>query len=144
MQNPFSPKAGNNSAVDALIGNAYEVVKYVAYYVKEIQYVALNMVDVHRVAQGMYEHVFLTAPIVALDSTVTITLPEDLTTAMILNCSVTVLTADDEIYGVSPDNFSWVISGGAVVVTIPVGAPASFAGATARCLINWQSPVVVG
>ena len=53
MQNPFEPKVGNNSFVDALIGNAYEVVKYVAYYVKEIRYVAFNMEHVHRVSQSI-------------------------------------------------------------------------------------------
>jgi hypothetical protein len=42
-RNPHDPFGGADTFVDKMIGNAYEVVKFVARYVKEIRYVALNM-----------------------------------------------------------------------------------------------------
>lgn len=143
MQNPFNPKAGNNSVVDALIGNAYEVVKYVAYYVKEIQYVAYNMEHVYRVSQNMYQNVFKTLPITAVDTTYEIDLPEGVTAPMIIGTSVTVLTADGVIYGPSESTFTWTITGGKLTVVVPPDAPEAMVGADIRWLINWQSPVVV-
>ena len=142
MQSPFNPKAGNNSVVDALIGNAYEVVKYVAYYVKEIRYVAFNMEHVYRVSQNMYSNVLKTLDITA-KTTYTIDLPEGVTAPMIIGTSVHILTADGEIYGASEQNFSWVITGGQLSVTIPGTAPDALVGGQLSWLINWQSPVVV-
>jgi hypothetical protein len=55
IQNPFKPNTGNNSIVDALIGNAYEIVKYVGYYITEIRYVAANMEAIHRVSTRLGE-----------------------------------------------------------------------------------------
>lgn len=144
VQNPFETKAGNNSVVDALIGNAYEVVKYVAYYVKEIRYVALNMADVHRVSQGMYENVLLIATIEALDTVVEIDLPEGVTALMLINSSVNVVTPTGDIYGDHSGSFTWFITGGKLQVTIPDDAPGAFVGSSIRWLLNWQSPIQVG
>ena len=143
MQSPFQTKAGNNSIVDALIGNAYEVVKYVAYYVKEIRYVAFNMEHVYRVSQNMYQNVLKTEPITTLGSTVEIDLPEGVTAAMILNTGVHVLTADGALHGPGENKFSWVIADGKLSVSVSAFAPTEFLGADIRWLINWQSPVVV-
>lgn len=140
-QDPFG---GTTPLVDRLIGNAFEVVKYVAQYVKEIRYVAFNMEHVYNVSRNLYEHIFLVQPIIALDSVVEIDLPVDVTPAMIINSSVNVLTAAGAIYGPSATTFTWIITGGKLVVTIPVDAPPAFVGADIRWLINWQSPIVTG
>lgn len=144
MQNPFNPEAGTNPLVDKLIGNAYDVVKYVAHYVKEIRYVALNMADVHRVSQGMYENVLLIATIEALDTVVEIDLPEGVTALMLINSSVNVVTPTGDIYGDHSGSFTWFITGGKLQVTIPEGAPSDFIGSSIRWLLNWQSPIQVG
>lgn len=143
MQNPLNGLAGTNPLVDSLIGNAYEVVKYVAYYVKEIRYVALNMATIYRVSQAMYENQFKVLAITALDATYEIDLPEGVTAGMVIGTSVTVLTAAGEIYGSSDTTFTWTISDGKLVVVVPAGAPGSFVGADIRWLINWQSPVQI-
>lgn len=143
-QNPMNPVAGTNPFIDKLIGNAYDVIKYVAYYVKEIQYVALNMADVNRVSQHMYENVLLEADVIEVDSTIEIDMPEGVTAAMVLNSSVIVVTELGDIHGPEVDKFSWVISDGTLTVTISANAPGTFVGATLRWLLNWQSPIQVG
>ena len=143
LGNPFNPKAGNDSVVDALIGSAYEVVKYVAYYVKEIRYVAFNMEHVYAVSQNMYKNAFKVQTMTNRGQDYTFTLPEGVTAGMILNIAPTVLTSAGAIYGPSPANFSWVLGDGVIIVNIPGDAPEAFVGASLRCLINWQSPVVV-
>lgn len=144
VQNPFEVRSGNNSVVDALIGNAYEVVKYVAYYVKEIQYVALNMADVHRVSQNLYEHVLLEDDILSLGSEIEFELPNGVTAAMLLNINCIVITSAGSVYGVGADTISWLLEDGVITVSVSGDAPDSFVGAKLRCLINWQSPVTVG
>lgn len=143
MRNPLDGKGGADSLVDTLIGNAYEVVAYVAYYVKEIRYVAFNMEHVFRVSKNMYEHQLKEIEITALDTVYEIDLPTGLTVDMILNSSVNVITTDSKVYGPSADTFTWLITGGKLTVTVPPGAPGTFVGGTLRWLINWQSPVVV-
>lgn len=44
------PYGGVNPLIDKMIGNAYDIVKYVARYLKEIRYLAENMELVHTVA----------------------------------------------------------------------------------------------
>ena len=47
------PYGGVNPLIDKMIGNAYDIVKYVARYLKEIRYVAENMDKVYEAAQNM-------------------------------------------------------------------------------------------
>lgn len=143
MRNPLDALAGTNPLVDSLIGNAYEVVKYIAYYVKEIRYVAFNMEHVYAVSQNMYQNQFKVLGITALNATYYIDLPVGLEMSMILNSSVNVLTTDNKLYGPSADTFSWVIANGKLTVTVPAGAPSTFVNGEIRWLLNWQSPVTI-
>lgn len=52
MRTPFNPYGGANPLIDKMIGNAYDIVKYVAKYLKEIRYVAENMEYVYVAANG--------------------------------------------------------------------------------------------
>ena len=45
------PYGGVNPLIDKMIGNAYDIVKYVARYLKEIRYVAENMEQVYQAAE---------------------------------------------------------------------------------------------
>lgn len=51
MQPVHSPVGGAGPLIDKMIGNAYDIVKYVAKYLKEIRYVAENMEKIWEVAQ---------------------------------------------------------------------------------------------
>lgn len=143
-RNPQDALGGADSFVDKMIGNAYEVVKYVARYVKEIRYVAFNMEHVYRVSQNLYENVLLKQSINALGTTFEIPLPTGVTPLMVINSSVTVQTIDGTIYGPADNTFSWIIQDGKLKVTVPVDAPAGMVGADIRWLLNWQSPVQIG
>lgn len=143
-RNSHDPFGGADTFVDKMIGNAYEVVKFVARYVKEIRYVAFNMEHIYRVSQNIYENILLTQPINALGTTFEIALPEGVTPSMVINSSVTVQTTAGTIYGPSADTFSWIIEDNKLKVTVPLGAPAGMVGANIRWLLNWQSPVQIG
>lgn len=143
-RNSHDPFGGADTFVDKMIGNAYEVVKFVARYVKEIRYVAFNMEHIYRVSQNIYENILLTQPINALGTTFEIALPEGVTPSMVINSSVTVQTTAGTIYGPSADTFSWIIENNKLKVTVPLGAPAGMVGADIRWLLNWQSPVQMG
>lgn len=143
-RNPHDPFGGADTFVDKMIGNAYEVVKFVARHVKEIRYVAFNMEHVYRVSQNLYENILLTKSINALGATFEIALPEGVTPLMVINSSVTVQTIAGTIYGPSADTFSWIIENGKLKVSVPIDAPVEMNGANIRWLLNWQSPVQIG
>lgn len=52
MRTPFNPQGDANTLIDKMIGNAYDIVKYVACYLREIRYVAENMEQVFIAANG--------------------------------------------------------------------------------------------
>ena len=52
MRNSMNPYGGVNPLIDKMIGNAYDIVKYVAKYLKEIRYLAENMQYVYAAANG--------------------------------------------------------------------------------------------
>lgn len=143
-RNPHDPFGGADTFVEKMIGNAYEVVKFVARYVKEIRYVAFNMEHIYRVSQNIYKNVLLKQSINTLGTTFEINLPEGVTPLMVINSSVTVQTIAGTIYGPSADTFSWIIEDGKLKVTVPVDAPAGMVGADIRWLLNWESPVQTG
>ncbi len=143
-RNPHDPFGGADTFVDKMIGNAYEVVKFVARHVKEIRYVAFNMEHIYRVSQNIYENILLTKPINALGATFEIDLPEGVIPLMVINSSVTVQTIAGTIYGPSADTFSWIIEDNKLKVTVSLSAPAGMVGANIRWLLNWQSPVQIG
>lgn len=141
--NPLNPRTGTNPLIDSLIGNAYEVVKYVAYYVKEIRYVAHNMEHVFRVSEKLYQNVLQVETILTLDSEITIALPEGVTTEMVIGNSVLVKATDGSIHGPG-DAFTWTLDDTELTVAISGDAPTTFVGAQIRWLLNWQSPIQVG
>lgn len=52
MRSTLHPYGGVNPLIDKMIGNAFDIVKYVACYLKEIRYVAENMEYVYVAANG--------------------------------------------------------------------------------------------
>lgn len=144
MRNPQDPFGGADPLTDKLVGNAFKYVKYLSDYVKEIRYVALNMEHIYRASRNLYTNILQVAELTALDADYMIDLPEGVTPSIIINSSVIVVTTDDEVYGASEANFTWVITGGQLVVTVPADAPAALIGGEIRWLLNWQSPVQIG
>lgn len=52
MRTVHDPYGGVNPLIDKMIGNAYDIVKYVARYLKEIRYLAENMSTVYQAVHG--------------------------------------------------------------------------------------------
>jgi hypothetical protein len=75
MNNCMNPYGGVNPLIDKMIGNAYDIVKYVARYLKEIRYVAENMATVYAAVNGT--RTMLTAVADGLSSTLTVAMPVD-------------------------------------------------------------------
>lgn len=137
-------KGGNASIVDRMIGNSYDVVKYVARYLKEIRYVAFNMEHIYRISQELRSNIKLKETITALDTTYTIPLPSKVSPQKVLASHVLVTTIDGEIYPEASNTFSWVIKNGLLHVKVSDVAPQSFLGSEIRWFLTWESSASAG
>lgn len=120
MLNSFNPYGGVNPLIDKMIGNAYEIVKYVAKYLREIRYVAENMQYVYAAANGNARR--LTT--IAAGSSLSIPVPVDLNMTLLQAVTVMAVVDDDTYYFPGVDTFNFGISGGNVVISIENDVPA--------------------
>lgn len=119
MRNEMSPYGGVNPLIDKMIGNAYDIVKYVARYLKEIRYVAENMEYVYTAANG--NRTVLNG--VATSTTLSIPLPVGMITAKLEAVTVIATGSSGTLFFPAPNTFSFSIIGGNVVVAIAVTFP---------------------
>lgn len=118
MRTPFNPYGGVNPLIDKMIGNAYDIVKYVAKYLKEIRYVAENMENVFIAANG--NRVLLQGN-PGGDTALAVDFPEALDASNILSITVLALTAGGNIYTPGADTFNFGTVGSQVVISIDAG-----------------------
>ena len=130
------PYGGVNPLIDKMIGNAYNIVRYVAYHLKEIRYVAENMEDIHAVATGTVRSQALVTA-VATNST-SLPLPEDIPVNDIQAMSVLITTSTGEIYLPSVTSFNVIFDGSNLVVTLVGAPPTGVLGGTIKWLITHQ------
>ena len=116
MRNSMNPYGGVNPLIDKMIGNAYDIVKYVAKYLREIRYVAENMEYVYTAANG--NRTILTQLADGSGDPITIALPDGLTVGQIESINVTALYDDDVITMPAPDTFEFNISGGNINIEL--------------------------
>ena len=115
MRTVNNPYGGVNPLIDKMIGNAYDIVKYVARYLKEIRYVAENMENVYIAANG--NRVLLQADAVG-DLDLAITIPDTLDLATAQSVTAMAYTTDGDIYLPGADTFNFGISGDTVTISI--------------------------
>ena len=115
MRNSMNPYGGVNPLIDKMIGNAYDIVKYVAKYLREIRYVAENMEYVYTAANG--NRTILTQLADGSGDPITIALPDGLTVGQIESINVTALY-DDVITMPAPDTFEFNVSGGNINIEL--------------------------
>lgn len=127
---------------DKLIGNAFDVVKYVSCFIKEIRYVAYNMEHIFNVSQDLRSNIRLKTSINALGGVFEIPLPDGVSGGAVLASNVIVTTPDNEVYGPSENTFTWVITGGNLRVTVSSEAPVAFVGSEIRWMLTWTAPSV--
>ena len=120
MRTPFNPYGGVNPLIDKMIGNAYDIVKYVARYLKEIRYVAENMEHIFIAANG--NRVMLTAEGNG-SASLSATIPDSVEFSNIQSVSVIAISGTN-IYMPSPQTFSFGIADGEVDISIGNSVPA--------------------
>jgi len=120
MLNSFNPYGGVNPLIDKVIGNAYEIVKYVARYLREIRYVAENMQYVFAAANGNAHRAKATANSASLS----IPLPATVDLALLQAVTVMANVGGGTYYFPGKDTFNFGISGGNVVISIGAVVPA--------------------
>lgn len=116
MRNSMNPYGGVNPLIDKMIGNAYDIVKYVAKYLREIRYVAENMEYVYTAANG--NRTILTQLADGSGDPITIALPDGLTVGQIESINVTALYDDGVITMPAPDTFEFNVSGGNINIEL--------------------------
>lgn len=106
MRNEMNPYGGVNPLIDKIIGNSYDIVKYVARYLKEIRYVAENMATVYNAAHGG-------RTVVEVPSTgaspISVPLPAGVNTMNLQSIDV-IATDGNMLYFASPDTFNFGVN----------------------------------
>ena len=128
-----NPYGGVNPLIDKMIGNAYDIVKYVARYLKEIRYVAENMEHVFIAANG--NRVILTGT--ASGASLNIPLPNGLVVADIQSITVQALDGG-ALFLPGSSTFSFGVFGGQVAITI---SNSSLNDAVFQVMITTAEPV---
>ncbi|MEO5499010.1 MAG: hypothetical protein ABIR46_00755 [Candidatus Saccharimonadales bacterium] len=132
MNNSMNPYGGVNPLIDKIIGNAYDIVKYVAKYLREIRYVAENMEYVYVAANG--NRTLLSQIADGTGAAFTIPLPVDMTTAYIESINVAAHYTGGIMTMPGSDTFRFSVSGGNVNI-YPISADVSIRSATYKVTI---------
>lgn len=132
---PYSREGQNTPLVDKLIGNAYDVVLYVARYLEVIRYVAANMENIYEVAVNLKKSGLVLGQLDGVTGSVA--LPEGVTTAMILSSSVILEAPDGSIFGSDSGLFTASVQAGALRVFLKDTAPAPLQNAVIRWFITY-------
>lgn len=120
MRNSMNPYGGVNPLIDKMIGNAYDIVKYVAKYLKEIRYVAENMEYVYVAANG--NRTVLSATGDGSGDPMTIPLPDDFDLTTVQMITAIALYNGDTVTMPAPDTYEISISGGEVNIQMHTNA----------------------
>lgn len=113
MHNQMNPYGGVSPLIDKMIGNAYDIVKYVAKYLKEIRYVAENMQYVYTAANGSRIRMAATGTGAAQ---LVVPLPVDFPYDSIEALDVIAVYDGTQITPAGSTTFSYGIAGGNVVI----------------------------
>ena len=137
MQPVNNPYGGVNPLIDKMIGNAYDIVKYVARYLEEIRYVAENMKTVWLAANG--NTLELTAT--AASDTLSVALPDDFDPTQLRGISVIAVTGDGQIYPMDPTTFfAYVTPDNTVDITLADDGPTGLDTAEYRINLRLANP----
>lgn len=121
MQNPFNPHGGVNPLIDKMIGNAYDIVKYVAKYLREIRYVAENMQYVYAAANGNRTQLAITGDGVSTSLQAVIANNYDYDT--LISATVVAVLPSGMMYFPAENTFNFGITPGFVVISIAPDVP---------------------
>ena len=138
MRPVHDPYGGVNPLIDKMIGNAYDVVKYVARYLKEIRYIAENMGTVYSAVHG--SKIFFSGVPEMGDSDIQFQLDEDVNLGNIENISVIAVATNGNMYFPDPNTFNFgVDTTGLITVSFDDGNP-DLVTATYRVVVTSTPP----
>lgn len=106
------PYGGVNPLIDKMIGNAYDIVKYVARYLKEIRYVAENM---HLINEAVNGRVISISVLNDGQSQIAIELDETVAVEDIESISVITYNSG-QVFTSSPETFTYNIDNGILLI----------------------------
>lgn len=128
---------GHTGLIDKMIGNAFDVVRYVAEHLNVIRYVAANMEDIYQVATNLKRSVLIYNTTGEANTTKSVALPEGVTQAMVVASSVLVQDANGDLFGSDSGYFTATIQSGALRVFLKPGAPANLENAVIRWFLTY-------
>ena len=123
--------------IDKMIGNAYEVVKYVARHLNEIKYVALNMALVNTVAEELRKASVVVSNVGGLGATVVLPFPDQATVDNVVASSVLVKLANGVLLGSDSGIFTTAIAANGISITLKSDAPAEAVGGQVRWFLTY-------
>lgn len=128
---------GHTGLIDKMIGNAYDVVKYVARHLDVIRYVATNMENIYVVATNLKRSVLVISETGLANTTKSVALPEGVTPAMVVASSVLVQDANGDLFGSDSGYFTASIQSGALRLFLKPDAPANLENAVIRWFLTY-------
>lgn len=102
------PYGGVNPLIDKMIGNAFDIVKYVARYLKEVRYVAENMETVYNAVNLSRKYSVLATG--TGDDTLIVFIDDSIVLDDIENIAVIATTVDNVRVFPAADTFSYVLN----------------------------------
>lgn len=136
MRTPFNPYGGVNPLIDKMIGNAYDIVKYVARYLKEIRYVAENMEHVYDAVHGYRHHVEAWSQGY---TTLTFQMPNSVSIESVTSIESVAINGGS-VYLPGPDTYNLGVDYGTIVISINPNAPSNLRYALFRVTFNTLLP----
>lgn len=137
MRTVNDPCSSRAPLVDKLIGNAYEIVKYVAMNLTTIRYVAENMELVHQVGTNLKQTAVLNGTTGIAGATVSVALPTGVTAGQVIGSQVMIQTSEGDLYGDNSGHFTSNIQGGMLRLTLGMSAPAGLQSASFRWFLTY-------
>lgn len=130
MRQVHDPYGGVNPLIDKMIGNAYDIVKYVARYLKEIRYVAENMEHVYNAAHNKK----VVVEEQAYGNNLYIPLPSGVSMDNLENIEVIALDGSQVFFPAS-NTFNYGVNYDEVVISIS----SNLTSATFRCTFRYST-----
>lgn len=137
MRTVNDPFGSPMTLVDKMIGNEYDIVKFVAQNMDFVRHVQANLEALVELSNNLKTSGLLLGSTGLPTETTSITLPEGVTQDAVLASSVLVAGKDGGLYGPDSGYFDVRIQGGALRVTMAANAPLQVQNAVVRWFVTY-------
>lgn len=137
MRTVFDPFGSPTLLVDKMIGNEYDIVKFVAENMEFIRHVQANLEALVELSNNLKTSGLLLGTTGLATETTSIALPDGVLQEHVLASSVLVVGKDGGLYGPDSGYFDVRIQGSALHVTMAPTAPLHVQNATIRWFLTY-------